>query len=1261
MKIRRWITVWLCLVLVMTSLYIPSENVRAETRYDEAKVLDEIAHSWLATCRSNASCCEIGLTLYPIAKFNDVQIDAIRSQIAEDILEGYKETTTVSFGLNVEEFGAAFGEDVENTLKSEINTYYETLFAEELEEQLANMNAKNNIDSIVKKSEMDEGVTIEDAIKDNYSFVVGMVACETAIKFFDEALKTSNLNVKREKMVLGARLATIGCAMSIEDADTLIKNPDDTKKDLMKKIAESAIDVVGKVIPQVEVAGKVMEAITITADLSMKALSMANKLDALAGFMTSPESIDEDLSAFFDALSNQYGKYTFDINNYEIIMGEYHGYLDVGIDYTVVNVPEEIYGFPVTGFSGCFAEKLDITEITIPSGVTSRNLTHVINNCDSLETVYYNAIACEGWYLGSFFYGCDSDFKVIIGEDVTIIPERFILNCGLSSIVFPEGITTMHAGTLMDCANLKTVTIPSTVTLFDIDFDAPSVISNCENLENVYYNAIDAEGSYFNGVFSHCGNNAEEMSIIFGENINSTPFTFLYDCGVKSVEFPEGMTLIREYAIANCQRLETITIPSTLTKFSENYVSDYVFTECHNLKTVNYNAKNAIGYLVNIFYNIQSGFEINFGEGIVDIPEYFIANCGITSITFPEGVVTINENCLVNCDSLEYVTVPTTVTTMGYNFVSDCENIDTIYYNATCIASPSSPIIEGCGNIDNPHMKVVLGENVTTVPANFIENCGISTFAYPEGVVNINANSLINCNALKTVVIPSTVTAISNNVVSESENLSDIYYGAINAQMISSNGYVFNNCGNTSDLEIHFVGDIEAIPSQFMYNCGVSSVTFPEGITTMGGNILVACEKLETVTIPSTLSTNGGNIICSCDSLKTLNYASNINDDDLLHNKAIVYDCETDFFVNFGTSVNRLPSNYINYCGITAIDLPESITRIGYMAFYGCKSLASIRFGNPDCIIYDSGYTIPTNTTLYGYFDSTAYAYAVKYNRDFELIEEEHTGTLGVNDNFYYKYDETTQTLTIIGDDAFELYTDEDGSKYVDMPDYTVKKVLFRNCTFTGSLYGLLGKYKNSVEEVIFEDCNTKNVTNMSKMFSGCCNLTTLDVGGFDTSSVVDMSELFVGCWKLKNIDISSFKLYSGCNTNSMFSTDLCVEVINTPYYMDEDIEIMLPYEFVDESGEILTSITSENRRETINIHRITMVVGDVNSDGVVDNLDRLTLSRYLADWEGYTADIINMVATDVNNDGEVDNLDRMVLSRHLADWEGYEALPYTE
>lgn len=75
----------------------------------------------------------------------------------------------------------------------------------------------------------------------------------------------------------------------------------------------------------------------------------------------------------------------------------------------------------------------------------------------------------------------------------------------------------------------------------------------------------------------------------------------------------------------------------------------------------------------------------------------------------------------------------------------------------------------------------------------------------------------------------------------------------------------------------------------------------------------------------------------------------------------------------------------------------------------------------------------------------------------------------------------------------------------------------------------------------------------------------------------------------------------------------------------------------------------------------VDTLVGDVNNDGSVDNLDRLTLTRYLANWKDYTEDMINKIGADVNCDGSIDNLDRLVLTRHLANWSGYGELPYTD
>lgn len=77
------------------------------------------------------------------------------------------------------------------------------------------------------------------------------------------------------------------------------------------------------------------------------------------------------------------------------------------------------------------------------------------------------------------------------------------------------------------------------------------------------------------------------------------------------------------------------------------------------------------------------------------------------------------------------------------------------------------------------------------------------------------------------------------------------------------------------------------------------------------------------------------------------------------------------------------------------------------------------------------------------------------------------------------------------------------------------------------------------------------------------------------------------------------------------------------------------------------------------NIEVTDVIIGDVNGDGKVNNLDRVVLTRYLADWDDYPESAVDMIAADVNCDGKVNNLDRVILTRYLADWDDYPELPY--
>ncbi|MEH2871073.1 BspA family leucine-rich repeat surface protein [Segatella copri] len=67
------------------------------------------------------------------------------------------------------------------------------------------------------------------------------------------------------------------------------------------------------------------------------------------------------------------------------------------------------------------------------------------------------------------------------------------------------------------------------------------------------------------------------------------------------------------------------------------------------------------------------------------------------------------------------------------------------------------------------------------------------------------------------------------------------------------------------------------------------------------------------------------------------------------------------------------------------------------------------------------------------------------------------------------------------------------------------------------------------------EYLNTEKVTDMSYMFSGCTNLTSLDVTKFNTANVTNMSDMFGNCSALTSLDVSKFNTVNVTNMGRMF------------------------------------------------------------------------------------------------------------------------------
>ena len=64
---------------------------------------------------------------------------------------------------------------------------------------------------------------------------------------------------------------------------------------------------------------------------------------------------------------------------------------------------------------------------------------------------------------------------------------------------------------------------------------------------------------------------------------------------------------------------------------------------------------------------------------------------------------------------------------------------------------------------------------------------------------------------------------------------------------------------------------------------------------------------------------------------------------------------------------------------------------------------------------------------------------------------------------------------------------------------------------------------------------DTSNVTNMNSMFYRCSSITSLDLSNFNTSKVTDMGGMFDKCFNLTTLDISNFDTSNVTNMGNMF------------------------------------------------------------------------------------------------------------------------------
>lgn len=267
---------------------------------------------------------------------------------------------------------------------------------------------------------------------------------------------------------------------------------------------------------------------------------------------------------------------------------------------------------------------------------------------------------------------------------------------------------------------------------------------------------------------------------------------------------------------------------------------------------------------------------------------------GTRSYEIPTGTTAIGDSAIYHCDRLTNVSIPDSVSSIGYNSFTSCVLLKKIDVSET---NPAYVSVDG----------VLFDKATNTLLAYPCAKDG-SSYEIPDSTAAIGDSAFALCKRLTGVVFPGSVTAIGRLAFSGCDRLASI---AIPQGVSSIGAWAFSSCG------------------------GLTSVTISDGVISIGEDAFGYCEKLNEIVV-----SEGNPTFESIDGVlfkklpKILKCSPPARD---VTHYEIPWD--TDAIGNGAFRGNR---------NLTSVVIPYFVTSIGDYAFTMCDNLVSVT------ILYDA-------------------------------------------------------------------------------------------------------------------------------------------------------------------------------------------------------------------------------------------------------------------------------------------------------------------
>ena len=466
-------------------------------------------------------------------------------------------------------------------------------------------------------------------------------------------------------------------------------------------------------------------------------------------------------------------------------------------------------------------------------------------------------------------------------------------------VVLPEGLRTLDAYTFTECFYATKITLPASLEIIpegcfdrvpaEIDFPNGNPRYSCENgflinntTQTLLYTAPSSHGialpavrrlgdwSLSNYYLWH-----DDYDPVLPDTLESVGSYVFYDCGVTRVTFPDGITELSPFTFS-CTALQEVHLPASLRE-----IPDYCFWDCHLTALTIPDGVTRIGaHAVDWFT----------GEiiGAVTLPasvefvgyRAFPDECDVTALNPQVHFETAAEYAERRSE---------------YDWDSD-EAADALYSDGLFdyeLSSRGAVLLDCSRFLNQPEVPDVLeipaelgGYPVTAIGGWVfcsLDGCPVDApfeVVLPEGLRALDADTFADCFYAANVTLPASLEIIPEGCFGRIPAEIDFPNG--NPRYSCENGFLIDNTTQTllytapsshgNPLPaVRRLGDcslmnwlwdddddpvlpdtLESVGSYIFYDCGVTRVTFPDGITELSPYTFY-CTDLQEVHLPASL------------------------------------------------------------------------------------------------------------------------------------------------------------------------------------------------------------------------------------------------------------------------------------------------------------------------------------------------------------------------------------------------------------------------